>query len=862
MKSKNASARKAPVSTVLARLLQRGLGLMSIAMPSAPTASKPWNTSPRRSTIALEALEPRLLLSGSPGDLSNGVLTGNLTADSDAVVVALSSLNGGVAADGGLVIDLTVNGEMKTYGTAASGVQSIVLDGLAGDDSFHISSKLAKSVTINGGDGVDTLFGTDQANAWVVSGAGAGTLNASVGFSGIENLTGQGDADAFTFGALGSVSGQLDGGNGADTLTGPDADTVWTLSAEGAGTLNDSHFVAIESVTGGSGDDEFTLQFTDPTRAAIAGGGGVDTLIGNNVKNTWKLTGLGAGTLNPDTVNPVPNDTLFTGIENLIGGSADDRFVLSGATAGVSGAIDGGVFDPASPTNDVLDFTARGAAVVVDLAQQAATGIGGFTGIRSFVGNAGAGDELIGPAALADQTRWNITGANLGEVEGTAFAGFELLTGQAASSDAFVFGSGGILQAGSVIRGGSGSLDGFAVDDGAGNLTAFQPVGADAAGTATVGGKTIQYAGMDFYDPLNAAGPNRVFTGSIFDRSIELKAGAVAGTMTASFSKLAFTGGSSTLTFANPTGSLTVTTGSGADRVTVTSVDAAFAGALITYSGGALSAKLTGSADAATVGLATLESSIDEGLTIALAVNGFAQSFGSVAQGVRSIALDGQGGNDVFTFDAALPIAVTVAGGAGTDTLIGPIGGTEWTIDGANSGSAVGINSFTGIENLTGRDGDDVFAFDLAGSISGLLAGGGGNDTLIGADSINTWIVAGNDAGTLNAAATFVGIENLTGGDRDDVFKIKPGSAVTGTVAGGFNPDLPTPSIDTIDFSGYGSAVTVDMLANTAGSVAEYEGIEAIVGSGNAADTIRGPGEVGDSIGGRSTARTPAKSRG
>ena len=56
MKSKHSSTRKASVSAILARLLQRGLGVVSVA---APPASKPWNTSPRRSTIALETLEPR-----------------------------------------------------------------------------------------------------------------------------------------------------------------------------------------------------------------------------------------------------------------------------------------------------------------------------------------------------------------------------------------------------------------------------------------------------------------------------------------------------------------------------------------------------------------------------------------------------------------------------------------------------------------------------------------------------------------------------------------------------------------------------------------------------------------------------------
>ncbi|HEY9238603.1 MAG TPA: LEPR-XLL domain-containing protein, partial [Burkholderiaceae bacterium] len=165
MKSKHTATRKASVSAILGRLLNRGLGVVSVAAPKPPI------TSPRRATIALEALEPRLLLSGSPGDLSAGVLTGHLTAESDTVVIGLSTLNGGVAADGGLIIDLSVNGEMQTYGTATSGVHSILLDGGAGDDRFHVATALGKPTTIVGGDGMDTVRGTDAANAWFVSGA-------------------------------------------------------------------------------------------------------------------------------------------------------------------------------------------------------------------------------------------------------------------------------------------------------------------------------------------------------------------------------------------------------------------------------------------------------------------------------------------------------------------------------------------------------------------------------------------------------------------------------------------------------------------------------------------------------------------
>ena len=93
------------------------------------------------------------------------------------------------------------------------------------------------------------------------------------------------------------------------------------------------------------------------------------------------------------------------------------------------------------------------------------------------------------------------------------------------------------------IAGGIGSLDGFAVFDGVGNLTAFQPAGDDASGTTTVAGKTVTYTGMDRYNPLSGDAANLVFTGSIFDRDIWLEDATALdpGQMKVSFSNLSFT---------------------------------------------------------------------------------------------------------------------------------------------------------------------------------------------------------------------------------------------------------------------------------------------------------------------------------
>ena len=76
---------------------------------------------------------------------------------------------------------------------------------------------------------------------------------------------------------------------------------------------------------------------------------------------------------------------------------------------------------------------------------------------------------------------------------------------------------------------------------------------------------------------------------------------------------------------------------------------------------------------------------------------------------MQSVVLNGGDGDDTITFAQALPINVTVDGGTGNNTIVGPDAGAMWTIDGPNSGSADGITSFVNIQNLTGGQGDDTF---------------------------------------------------------------------------------------------------------------------------------------------------------
>ena len=646
---------------------------------------------------------------------SAGVVTATLTANDDTVVVALDS----EADDGAPIVDLTVNGLLRTFGVTGGGVGSLVIHGLGGDDDVTVADVLFAPIAVYGGDGDE------------------------------------------------------------DTVHGPDDGLIWTITAENAGSGGPFlRFESVENVVGGAGADGFQLNGPLTGTIGLDGGGGSDTLAGPNTVNIWVVSGVGAGTINADTT--------FASIERLVGGSNADRFDI-GDAGQITGSIDGGTVDPAAPPVDELDFADAAAAVTVNLQAGTAGVVAAFANINNVVGRSGAGDTLVGPTALADQTVWTITAANAGTVDGVTFSGFENLTGQAATNDAFVFAGGSV----STIAGGAGALDGFAVLGGDGVLRAFQPAGPDSASAGAISfeGVTVTYTGMEHFDPVGGTAADRVISGSIFDRDATL---TLAGTtLTLTFQGLTF-GGASEFTFSEPSSSLWLVTGTGGDEITTT-LNPSYA--LISYAGGTLTVALrnTATADSASIALAGVGSaaaSVDGGVLLTLTVNGFTRSFGTLGQGVLVVDVDGRAGNDTFTVTEALPIEITFDGGTDSDTLRGPAAGMEWTIDGPDSGSAEGITSFTGVENLVGRDGVDRFEMEVGGSISGSIDGGGGSDELLGPDQLNDWLVSGADAGVLNGTTDFVNIERLTGGTGDDVFRIGTAGSVSGSIDGGIDVSL------------------------------------------------------------------------
>ena len=171
--------------------------------------------------------------------------------------------------------------------------------------------------------------------------------------------------------------------------------------------------------------------------------------------------------------------------------------------------------------------------------------------------------------------------------------------------------------------------------------------------------------------------------------------------------------------------------------------------------------------------------------------------------------LRGEGGDDIL------------AGGGGTDTIDGGEGndtnsfqgigfGVTATVnaDGTGTSSYPGVSeTFTGIENLTGSENNDVLIATGAASnvLRGeggddILAGGSGTDTIDGGDGIDTNSFAGIGlpvTATINADGTgtssygsvvesFAGIENLTGSAQADILT---GNELANVIDGGLGDD-------------------------------------------------------------------------
>ncbi|NER34040.1 MAG: hypothetical protein F6J93_08350 [Oscillatoria sp. SIO1A7] len=704
------------------------------------------------------------------------------------------------------------------------------LTGGSNADSFVLNGGTV--TTIDGGAGNNSLTGDNTSNSWNLTGSNGGTLNGSLAFSNIQNLTGGTDSDAFVFNDGASIDGNIDGnigtgstdtlnysaynspvtvdlGNktttavggtianidralggttGNNRLIGDNTDNSWNISGTNSGDINGSFtFNTFENLVGGNSTDSFVLN--GGTVATIDGGSGNNTLTGNNTENTWNLTGSNVGTLNTDLA--------FSNIQNLTGGNSNDTIVFNDGSS-IDGNIDGvGI-------TDTLDYSNYNSPVTIDLGNNTATAVGGtIASIESAKGGTTTNNRLIGDNA--DNT-WNITGTNSGNINDTfTFESFQNLTA-GSGADSFVLNGGKVATVDGA--GGNNTLVGDNTEN------AWNVTGTNSGSLSDPNNPSDAIA---FSNIQNLTGNDNVDVFGFND------AGTIDGNLDGG-------GNSDILNYSNYNSPVTIDIAAVAAQGvggSTTSIEGAIGGTTADN-------VLIGSDLANTWTISSDNSGI---------VNGF--SFGSFQNLI--------GGSDTDTFNLINGSTVSsIAGGAGNNTLTGNNVSNTWEIIGTNAGKLNGNLEFSNVQNLTGGNNSDTFKFGEGASISGNIGGADAGDTLdyssyttpvtvnletstatgvggnissiegaIGTDaaeskliatnSANTWNITGANSGEVNGVA-FSSFSELTAGDAEDTFVFADGGSISGNIDG-------VGSGNTLDYSNYSSPVFVNLGNSTATAI-------------------------------------------
>ncbi len=810
-------------------------------------------------------------------DFSN--LTGG-TGDDDFILSGGSitgTINGGAGTD-----SITANNTANIWNITAA--DSGTVDGVptfsnienlfggSGTDSFILNSG-SISGAIDGGAGSDSLAPDDVPNTWTISANDAGTVTGVGSFANIENLNGRNDTDDFSIADGVSVSGTIDGGGGTDsldlslqtglvvvdlsagnlvnienytgngansTLIGDNVVNVWTIdgSSDGIddGSVGTVSFIDFANLTGGADVDSFTLS-SGTLSGILNGGAGSDTLIADNMANTWSITGADSGL--------ATGVGSFASIENLTGNAGTDDFSF-GVSGSLSGVVDG------STNTDTVDYSAVAGALTVTI------GASGFSNIEILVGNNDTNSTLVGANTIND---WTFTGINAGTVNSTDFSAFNNITG-GSNDDTFTLSGGSI---GGVVDGGLGN-DILVGDSGA---NVWNIIGANSGDVNGVGSfnNVENLTGNASSDDFIFAGGGSltgIINGAAGADSVDFS--AKVGAVIVDLSNTNFL---SIETFVGNNVDSTLIATNTANTWSITGVNDGTVGVtnfvdftnlqgnngsddFVLSSGGSISGSISGGAGSDSIqgyatGAAWTISGVDVGnLTGVGAFNGIETLLGN--NGVDSFTfsngssfsgiINGGAGSDSVDFSAELG-AVSVdlstsaflniesfTGNDSNSSLTGDITSNSWTITGPNSGTINGI-TFAGFTDLLGNSQTDQF-FVTGGSISGSIDGGAGSDSLTGDNTVNTWTILGADQGSVTGISSFTQIENITGNSLQDAFVFANGATISGIVDGAGG------TTDSVDFSAETGSVNISL------GVSAYTNIESFIGN-NTDSTLVGP---------------------
>ena len=308
------------------------------------------------------------VLSGGPGQDSLDGDTGNDTLD------------------GGAQADVFTGGAGTDTVTYASRVVpiTVTLDGLPGDGAAGENDELRTDVeAVVGGTAADLLTGSSLADT-LTGGPGADILH---GEAGADTLNGDDGDDTLEGGAGGDVH---NGGTGFDTAdysarTEPVTADLDGAADDGETAEADNVRPDVERLLGGGGDDTLTGNNAANVldggvgNDTLDGGRGADELLGQSGVDTVTYSARTLAVVVDldgvaDDGEPGEADRIETDVENLTGGAANDRVTGSATSNLLNGGsgndiIDGGLGADliiGGAGTDTADYSSRVAIVVVD----------------------------------------------------------------------------------------------------------------------------------------------------------------------------------------------------------------------------------------------------------------------------------------------------------------------------------------------------------------------------------------------------------------------------------------------------------------------------------------------------------------
>jgi hypothetical protein len=730
-------------------------------------------------------------------------------------------LTGGSAADVLNIYD-AFNESDQTYSVTSSTVTrtgaapitynsmgQVNVYGSQGNDTWNIdSTKQGTPVTVYGGAGDETFnvtpstgnLGNIQSNLRIDAGdAGSSTLN-------VDDVNNKA-ASTWTLASKSVQQGLI--ATNYDTV----ARSGWGYEIDFEAPIRGLDFgTNTEVIKGGSGNNTYNIEGTAPaTTLTVQGGSGNDICnISPTAQNLDNIQGnvaidggLGANALRvydgnngkavtysvtSSTVTRTGAATIsydsLVGSMTLDGGAANDTYDIESTSAHTPVTVSGGAGNDTfnvSPTAKDLGTIQGGLSIAgfggsnhVNLFDQADAKAVTYSVTSSTVTRTGAAP--ISYTSVSSLTLDGGKGGDIYNIESTSASTPVTVAGEAGNDTFNVSPTARSL----------GTIQGnLTILDFGGNNNLVLDDQANAAGTtysltsSTVtraGAAPISYSSMNSL-VLNGGSGNDTY--SVNGTAVGIKMSLDAGKGNDTFDVIGTA----------PTSSVSVNGGAGTNTLVGPNVASTW--------------KITG-ANAGTIGNVTFAAVQD--LTGGSANDTFqfapgGSVSGKVVGGGGTNTLDYSGdGGAAATINLAASTATRTGGFANienlvgstssADKLIGPNTTNTWSIN-ANNGGTVDSFHFSGIENLTGGSGLDVFVFAAGKSVSGKIDGGGGGSDWIDYAAYTTPVAVNLATGTATGVGGIANIRNVRGGQGGDTLtgdaqgNVLIGGAGTNTIVGG-----------------------------------------------------------------------------